>query len=381
VTRLLSWRLAALATAALALALALSACGSGGGSTGSTGGSESTSGGGGTTETVATKIKPPAEGKEVGTCEVGGCDVYENVDLSPYQGKTIGVLLSGTTPVVGLYAENMKRCIEGAGGKVDEVNLNNDFTKAPGALQGMVDRGDAAIADIAVEVAGYHSFLEEAGAKELPVMVWAGGTAPGTVAFASDEFGDGVADAEYIVKRYPEGGKVLEINNPIVTGLKERIEGVQYVFEQHPQFQLESKTGQEFSAEEGEKLTAAYLSANPEMVAAIGGFGEWALGEADAIERAGSEAIVVSADGAPFEYEGMERSGSPFVMTMADAHAFGAQLGCETMAVMLGGGKSAGDDFLFESKEVTSANLPPKGKWNEEPRKVFAISAAERGEG
>ncbi len=97
------------------------------------------------------------------------------------------------------------------------------------------------------------------------------------------------------MEQLPEGGKILSISNNTVPSLRERVEGLQYVFDQHPEFELVEKTGQEYTAEEGEKITSAYLLSEPNLAGMVGGFTEWALGGLNAIERAGSEAIVVTA--------------------------------------------------------------------------------------
>jgi ABC-type sugar transport system substrate-binding protein len=335
-----------------------------------------------TTAAVAPKIKVPPTGKPIGNCEPSGCDLYKNVDWSPLEGNTVGVLATATNRANIRFNTAVKECVEEHGGSIDEVNLNADFTKGPSTLQGMINSGDVAITDLGLEVQGYHSFLQQAKQKGIPIAVWGAGTAPGTVAIGSNEFEDGVLNGEYLVERLPEGGKILTITNQTVPSIRERLEGLEYVLEQHPEFELVEKTGPEFTAEEAEKITSAYLLSEPDLAAVVGGFTEWALGGLNAIERAGSEAIVISANGDPEEYEAMSRPESQYVMTVADGIELGGRLACESIAVMLGGGKPAGEDLIIESKAVTSEDeIPTEGKVNEEPRKVFSISPSERSEG
>lgn len=120
-------------------------------------------------------------------------------------------------------------------------------------------------------------------------------------------------------------------------------------------------TVQDLTTQASNEFITSYLQAQPRLAAIQAGFGDWALGAANAVRQAHSKAIVVSANGDPTEYQEMAKSGTPLKMIVADGHEFVAQLSCETIAVTLAGGKSFGSAAYVSSNAVTQAKLLSDG--------------------
>ena len=85
-------------------------------------------------------------------------------------------------------------------------------------------------------------------------------------------------------------------------------------------------TVQDLTTQASNEFITSYLQAQPRLAAIQAGFGDWALGAANAVRQAHSKAIVVSANGDPPEYQEMAKSGTPLKMIVADGHEFVALL-------------------------------------------------------
>jgi ribose transport system substrate-binding protein len=316
--------------------------------------------------------QPPTVGAKLGTCELTKCDVYKNVDFSSLEGATVGVMDILPVPGSTRFTEPLRECIKAHGGKTLDVDINGDFSKAPGVFNEWLSQGVSAIAENGIPVEGYKSIIQQAGSKEIPFIGWGTGPIEGVVSMEANQFADGELMAKYVAEQLPEGGEVLSVNNGTNVALRERQEGMKYTFAKYPEIKFVEKTVTELTPVAAEQTTSAYLQANPDVNAVIGGFAELAFGAEQAIKAAGSEAFVVSANGDPAEYETMEKPGSIYKMTVADGHEFGGQLACETIAVMLGGGEAAAPAMFVESTQVTQENIP-KGGTDSSPRAIYEV--------
>ena len=61
--------------------------------------------------------------------------------------------------------------------------------------------------------------------------------------------------------------------------------------------------GEGSTTQASNEFITSYLQARPRLAAIQAGFGDWALGAANAVRQADSKAIVVSANGDPTEYQ------------------------------------------------------------------------------
>ncbi|MEU2735927.1 hypothetical protein ABZ656_10930 [Streptomyces sp. NPDC007095] len=84
-------------------------------------------------------------------------------------------------------------------------------------------------------------------------------------------------------------------------------------------------TVQDLTTQASNEFITSYLQAQPRLAAIQAGFGDRALGAANAVRQAHSKAIVVSANGDPTEYQEMAKSGTPLKMIVADGHEFVAR--------------------------------------------------------
>jgi ABC-type sugar transport system substrate-binding protein len=228
------------------------------------------------------------------------------------------------------------------------------------------------MAELGVGLGGYEAVLDEAKSKNIPILTYVFGATPGTIAVAPDQILDGQLMAKEVVSAVPKGGTVLSLRNDTNPGLKQRADGFKQEISGKPAFKLVEKQVPELTSESANKLVTQFLQSNPGTVAIQGGFGDWALGASAAVRQASSKAIVVSTNGDPTEYQEMAKPNSPLVMTAADSHEASAQLACETIAVVLGGGQPFGPSAVFSSIAITKDNLPADLKVDTTPRTVTA---------
>lgn len=309
-----------------------------------------------------------------GACTESDCNVYGSVPYDQYKGKTVGILNLAPVPGATRWSGPLKACLMAHGAKVDLVDVGGDITKAGPTIQGWESSNIKVIFDVGIPIEGQVSLIKQANAKKIPIILWGAGNPPGTVSLDANQTVDGVLIAEYLVNKLNGNGKVVILSNSTNPALRERVQGALAVFSQYRGIKVLQKQVSTFSVEGAQTLAAATLQANGDTAAFIGAYGDFGVGATNAVSQANSKAIVVSMNGDPEEYADIAKGG-PFKATIADGHEAGAQLACQTGAVMLGGGKPLGTHLFLSSVFVDSTNLPPAGKTNDDPRTVNSLGS------
>jgi ABC-type sugar transport system substrate-binding protein len=371
---------------ALALTLVLAACGS--------------DDDGGSSEVDTTDAAPPTEAPEATEAPVtteGGSDATDveqtggdtasggvpegativeiSGDLANLDGVEVGIANLAPVPGAERWSRPLEECLVANGATVDFQDIGGDPTKLPAILDGWEASGKQAIFNIGIDMTGQESTIARFVDAGVPFVTWGAGNPEGVVALDANQVEDGRIIARYVAEQIGGEGSVVLVNanNP---ALQSREEGIQEVFADFPDIDL-SIVGDAlgFTAEAAQTATEAALQADPDVVAVIGGFGSLGVGAATAVEAAGSDAIVVSMNGDPEEYEAI-RSGGPFKATVADGHEYGGEAACQIAAAMLGGepAPGGGDPIFATSVLVTEDNLPAEGEIEPTPRQFYQLS-------
>ena len=355
------------AAAAAALALVAGACGSSssGRSASPTTAAAATSAG---TQASVTSASGTAQ------CTEQQCNVYSSVPWTQYKGVRVGILNLAPVPGATRWSDPLKSCLTTHGASVDYVDVGGDITKAAPTIRGWLTSGIKAIFDVGVPLAGEQTLLDQAHAQHIPVITWGAGNPPETVALDANQTVDGVQIAEYLVNKLGTSFSVELLSNSTNPALVSRMAGARAVFDQYPNIKVAYQQVPSFSVESAQQSATAVLQAHPNLGAIVGAYGDYGVGAANAVSRAGGKTIVVSMNGDPEEYTAI-RSGGPLKATIADGHEAGSQLACETGAVMLGGGQPVGSHVFLSSTFVDSANLPPVGQTDNSPRTVETLGS------
>lgn len=355
------------AAAAAALALVAGACGSSssGRSASPTTAAAATSAG---TQAAVTSASGTAQ------CTEQQCNVYSSVPWTQYKGVRVGILNLAPVPGATRWSDPLKSCLTTHGASVDYVDVGGDITKAAPTIRGWLTSGIKAIFDVGVPLAGEQTLLDQAHAQHIPVITWGAGNPPETVALDANQTVDGVQIAEYLVNKLGTSFSVELLSNSTNPALVSRMAGARAVFDQYPNIKVAYQQVPSFSVESAQQSATAVLQAHPNLGAIVGAYGDYGVGAANAVSRAGGKTIVVSMNGDPEEYTAI-RSGGPLKATIADGHEAGSQLACETGAVMLGGGQPVGSHVFLSSTFVDSSNLPPVGQTDNSPRTVETLGS------
>lgn len=307
-------------------------------------------------------------------CTISQCNVYSSVPWSQYSGVRVGILNLAPVPGATRWSAPLKSCLSSHGANVDYVDVGGDITKAAPTIRGWLTSGVKAIFDVGVPLAGEQSLLNQAHSQHVPVITWGAGNPPETVALDANQTVDGVQIAEYLVNKLGTAFSVELLSNSTNPALVSRMAGARAVFGQYPNIKVSYQQVSAFSVEAAQQTATAVLQAHPDLSAIVGAYGDYGVGAANAVSRAGGKTIVVSMNGDPEEYTAI-RSGGPLKATIADGHEAGSQLACETGAVMLGGGQPVGTHVFLSSTFVDAANLPPVGQTDNSPRIVETLGS------
>lgn len=364
---------------ALALALVLAACGSDD-DTSSPPATEAESAATDapvTTDGAVTTDAPSAGGDTAsGGVPEGSTTVEITGDVATLDGVEVGIANLAPVPGAERWSRPLEKCLVDNGATVDFQDVGGDPTKLPAILDGWEASGKDAVFNIGIDMTGQDSTIARFVDAGVPFITWGAGNPTGVVALDANQVEDGRIIGQYVADQIGGEGSVVLVNanNP---ALQSREEGIQEVFAEYPGIKL-SIVGEAlgFSAESAQTSTEAALQADPDVVAVIGGFGSLGVGAATAVEAAGSDAIVVSMNGDPEEYEAI-RSGGPFVATVADGHEYGGEAACQIAAAMLAGetAPGGGDPIFATSVLVTADNLPAEGEIEPTPRIFYQLGS------
>ena len=331
-----------------------------------------------TTEAPAV-TEPPADSEAEGVAQggipEGGTEVTISGDLSTWEGRSVGIANLAPVPGAERWSRPLEACLVENGASVDFQDVGGDPTRLPALLEGWANAGVDAVFNIGIDMSGQESLIAQITDGGTPFVIWGAGNPEGVVALDANQVVDGEIIAAYVAEQIGGSGTVILVNanNP---ALQSRESGIAAVFADFPDIEL-VVVGEAlgFSVEAAQNSVETALQANPDAAAVIGGFGSLGVGAANAVVAAESDAIVVSMNGDPEEYDAI-RSGGPFVATVADGHEFGGEAACLIAADMLAGGDPPGDpskQIFATSVLVTADNLPDEGDVETTPRRFYQL--------
>ncbi len=330
-----------------------------------------------TTVAPASTDAPAPEGPDTSKGEIpeGGVEVTIEGDVTTLAGISAGIANLAPVPGAERWSRPLETCLTDNGADVDFQDVGGDPTKLPAILDAWLAAERQAVFNIGIDMSGQESSIGRFGEAGTPFITWGAGNPEGVVSLDANQEEDGRIIAAYVAEQIGGAGDVVLVNanNP---ALQSRETGIKEVFADFPDINL-IVTGEAlgFSAESAQTSTEAALQANPDVKAVIGGFGSLGIGAANAVAAAGSEAIVVSMNGDPEEYDAI-RSGGPFKATVADGHEFGGDAACQIAASMLAGNAAPGEPgkpIFATSVLVTADNVPAEGEIESTPRKFYQL--------
>lgn len=216
-------------------------------------------------------------------------------------------------------AEIQAKQLVGDNANVVVVSSAYDVKRQIEQIEGFVAQGMDMILLSAASYDGVEAAVlkaRKAGVKVLAVDVKAKGA---DVTVTTDNTQAGMIACDYLVKQLGGQGRVVIINGPKVSSVRERVAGCKEVLAQSPGIQLLSSDLNSGGGREGGLESMTYLLTQFQQIDGVFTINDpSALGAQDAAQFAGrDEFMIVSVDGAPLAEQQLRTEGSLIKATAA----------------------------------------------------------------
>lgn len=292
---------------------------------------------------------------------------------------------SGEVVTVGFVAVGP----EGAWRNANEQNVQDTFTKEAGfdlkyapaanldqksqidAFTAFVDEGVDVILLSATEATGWEDSLKRAQEAEIPVILVDRGISPDdnslyATRLAPNNVSVAKAIAEWLVSKFPEGGKYITLEGPAGVGVvDERNQGFDEVMGSHTEWVKVGAQTANWKVDEGKSVTETFLKSDPDIKFVFAQNDEMGLGASEAVTEAGKvvgkDVQIATIDGTKNAMEALAAGKLSFVAEYNPL--FGDQL-LEAVNKALAGEEQPSyievTSTTFDSPEAAKAALPDR---------------------
>lgn len=250
-------------------------------------------------DTTTTTTAAPAEttteaagGEETTTEAAGGDEQY-----------TFGyTCMTMNNPFFIILEKSIRDKVEANGDTLITTDPAMDVTKQINQVEDMITQGIDAIFLNPVDWEGIRPALEALKAEEIPVINF--DTEVKDMEFVtayvgSDNKNAGFVCGEDLVKRFPEGGKIVVLDSPTMNSINDRITGFMEAIE-GKNFEIVAQQDAKGDLQTSLEITEDILQANPEILAIMGGNDPTALGALAACKAADmTDVLIYGVDGSP----------------------------------------------------------------------------------
>ncbi len=278
---------------------------------------------------------------------------------------------------------------EGAWRSANEQNVQDTFTKEAGynlkyapaanldqksqidAFTAFVDEGVDIILLSATEATGWEDSLKRAQEAEIPVILVDRGISPDDTELyetrlAPNNVSVAKAIAEWLVAKFPEGGKYITLEGPAGVGVvDERNQGFDEVMGSHPEWVKVGAQTANWKVDEGKSVTETFLKSDPDIKFVFAQNDEMGLGASEAVTEAGKvvgkDVQIATIDGTKNAMEALAAGKLSFVAEYNPL--FGEQLMDAVKKALAGEEQPAYIEVTsttFDSPEAAKAALPDR---------------------
>ena len=262
---------------ALVMAGSLIACGSGGGG--------------------ETKATSEGESKETTVAEKS-----ESAGGEKKHYKFGYTCMDGTNPFFVTIQDKIKELVEANGDELIVTDPGNDVTKQISQVEDMLSQKLDGLFMNPVDAQGIIPALELA--KEAGVPMVGFDTEVGDMSYlvsytGSDNYNAGKVVGEDLVKKAPNGGKIIVLDSPTMQSVVDRTNGFMDAIKDHG-FEVVAQQDAKGNLQIAMGIAEDLLQSNPDVVAIFGGNDPTALGALAAANAAGiKDCMIYGVDGSP----------------------------------------------------------------------------------
>ena len=214
--------------------------------------------------------------------------------------QKIGLVVSTlNNPFFVTLQEGAKSKAEELGYELIVLDSQNDPSKEIANVEDLVTRGVSAILINPTDSDAVVNSVRAANEANIPVITLDRGANGGDVVchIASDNVAGGKMAGEFIVGKFAEGAKLVELEGLAGTSAaRDRGKGFNEAIEGKEGFEVVAKQVADFDRTKGLEVMENILQAQPEIDAVFAHNDEMALGALQAIEASGKEIMVVGFD-------------------------------------------------------------------------------------
>ncbi|MFM1653013.1 sugar ABC transporter substrate-binding protein [Brevibacillus sp. B_LB10_24] len=261
--------------------------------------------------------------------QAGGSSGAESgpAQSSPAKTKSDGQKVFGYTsmtqnnPFFQVLEQSIRKEVEAKGDKLITTNPAMDVSLQINQIEDMIAQGIDAIFLNPVDWEGIRPALVKLKEAGIPIINYDTEVKDFdyvTAYVGSDNKNAGRVDGEDLVKRFPNGGKIVVLDSPTMNSVNDRIAGFMEAIE-GKNFEIVAQQDAKGDLETALGLTEDILQAHPDIIAIMGGNDPTALGALAALKAANKTDIVIyGVDGSP-DAKAAIAEGGPFVGTGAQS--------------------------------------------------------------
>lgn len=271
--------------------------------------------------------------------------------------------MDGTNPFFVTIENRMREMVEEKGDELIAVDPGNDVTKQIPMVEDLIVQNIDGMFMNPVDAEGILPALDQLKEAGIPIIGFDTEVADMSylVSYAgSDNYNAGKVCGEDLVKRCPDGGKILVLDSPTMQSVTDRTNGFLDAIDGKG-FEIVGQQDAKGNLQVAQGLAEDLLTANPDVVAIFGGNDPTALGALAAAKGQGFEELLIyGVDGSPDIKAELAKEGSLIAGTGAQSPVTIAETAVELMYKHLDG-EEIDDRYPVETFLITADNVADYG--------------------
>ena len=271
--------------------------------------------------------------------------------------------MDGTNPFFVTIENKMREMVEANGDELIAVDPANDVTKQIPMVEDLIVQNIDGMFMNPVDAEGILPALDQLKEANIPIIGFDTEVADMSylVSYAgSDNYNAGKVCGEDLVKRCPDGGKIIVLDSPTMQSVTDRTNGFLDAIDGKG-FEIVGQQDAKGNLQVAQGLAEDLLTANPDVVAIFGGNDPTALGALAAAKGQGfTDLLIYGVDGSPDIKAELAKGDSMIAGTGAQSPVTIAETAVELMYKYLDG-EEIDDRYPVETFLITADNVADYG--------------------
>ncbi len=271
--------------------------------------------------------------------------------------------MDGTNPFFVTIENRMREMVEENGDELIAVDPGNDVTKQIPMVEDLIVQNIDGMFMNPVDAEGILPALDQLKEAGIPIVGFDTEVADMSylVSYAgSDNYNAGKVCGEDLVKRCPDGGKIIVLDSPTMQSVTDRTNGFLDAIDGKG-FEIVGQQDAKGNLQVAQGLAEDLLTANPDVVAIFGGNDPTALGALAAAKGQGFEELLIyGVDGSPDIKAELAKEGSLIAGTGAQSPVTIAETAVDIMYKYLNG-EEVDERYPVETFLITAENVADYG--------------------